>query len=110
MKTDLERKPYDAGDPDSVRQAKAVGKMRQNQEDNDLRDVLSTPQGRRVIFRVLGICGIYRDVFCNNALSMANLAGMSKVGLILLAELQRVDPNAYLRMQTEALSQENDNA
>lgn len=97
-----DREPYDSGNETHVRRAQERAKREQQQQDNDLLEVMSTLAGRRFLLRVLGMCGIYRDDFAPNALTMANLAGMRKVGLILLDELQRVDGASYIRMLAEA--------
>lgn len=70
--------------------------------DADVSFVMSTPQGRRFAWWLLGEAGIRRSVFRPNALDMAMLAGMQNMGLRLEAALMEACPEMYLKAQDEA--------
>ena len=75
---------------------------RQNlQADSDLREVMMTVEGRRVIHRQLETAGIWRSTFTGNALTSAFNEGGRNQGLMLLNELTRICPAAYTRMLAE---------
>jgi len=76
----------------------------------DLRDAFSTPAARRVLWRLLGECGCYRESFATNALMMANAEGKRYIGLFLISELHDANPDLYLQMQKEAMTKEESNA
>ena len=79
-------------------------RMRRAKErfDHDVIAVMSTAQGRRFVWWVLGEAGIRRSVFRPNALEMAMLSGMQNMGLQLEAALMEACPDLYLVAQNEA--------
>lgn len=79
-------------------------RMRRAKErfDHDVIAVMTTGQGRRFVWWVLGEAGIHRSVFRPNALEMAMLAGMQNMGLRLEAALMEACPELYLLAQDEA--------
>lgn len=73
------------------------------QRDDDARAVLSTVQGRRFLWRlVMGTANVMGQSFSGDAANTAFAEGRRAVGIDVVAELQRVDPRAYLAMVTEA--------
>jgi hypothetical protein len=74
------------------------------QEMEDVRFVLSTPSGRRFLWRWLEICGIYKTSMTGNSTTFFN-EGMRSVGLSLLADIVEAQPDAYLNMQKEHWAQ-----
>lgn len=64
------------------------------------RKVLATTEGRDVIWDLLSYCGIYHDQFTGNSETFRNL-GMKKVGLKIIAEINKVDPKAYAKLLLE---------
>ena len=106
---DEKKIPYDAGNSEHVVKRTERVKSQRVVELGDVRAVLATDSGRRLLNRILAMTGLYHDCFAQNALVMSNLSGMRKVGLMLLAEIQTADPKAYIRMQTEALTLEDFN-
>jgi hypothetical protein len=79
-----------------------------NRELNDIRVVLSTPEGRRFYWRLLG----YGQLFQNGYVpgdqgygSTYNL-GVKSVGLWALAEIMEAKPNAFTQMQREHASEQ----
>ena len=57
----------------------------------------------RFALHILGLCGVYDDGFAPNALVMANLSGMRKVGLKIINLLEASDKDAYIKLIAENL-------
>lgn len=62
---------------------------------------MNTEQGRRFIWRLLGLCGVYRTSFTGNSGTFFN-EGARNIGLMVLADVQEVALDAYLQMVKEA--------
>lgn len=73
--------------------------------ENDVRSVMSTVQGRRFVWYLLGIAHTFESTFAANALTMSFLSGQRDFGLRLLALIMEVDQESYLLMQREAIIQ-----
>jgi hypothetical protein len=93
-----------AADPEQVRKASVVERELLDLQDDDLRAVMATADGRRFIWRTLGYCGMYRESFVPGrpAHDLFHAAGQRSVGLWINAQLFRVCPEQYLLMQSEA--------
>lgn len=89
-----------AGNPEAVKEARLKTSDRRDREIDDLRVVMSTVQGRRVINRIMEFCGMFRTSFTGNSYTFFN-EGQRNVGLFLYGELQEV-PDLYLDMIAEA--------
>lgn len=68
----------------------------------DVRSVLKTRQGRRVLFRILGESRILHASFAQDPAVTAFNEGQRSVGLRLLATIHDADPTAFVRMLDEA--------
>lgn len=91
-----------AADPEQVASAKKHVKLRRSQELRDLREVLAGPGGRRVIWKLLGDCGVFRSSFNTNGSVVFFNEGMRQIGLVLMADVMEADEGAYSRMASEA--------
>lgn len=76
---------------------------RQNEID-DVRKILKNPEGRRLFWRLLGKCGIFRNSFSANSNQTAFSEGMRNVGLDLLNDMNEADITAFAKAQNEYLS------
>jgi len=65
------------------------------------RQVLSTYEGRTVLWRVLELCGAFRDYFSTDAAGMAHFLGQRHVGLQLIDLIHTHHAQAYMLMQQE---------
>jgi hypothetical protein len=74
-------------------------------QQNDLRKILNTPEGRRFIWQELSDAGIFRGSFSANASQTAFAEGQRDRGLSLLNRVNEADRNAFARMQQEFLSE-----
>ncbi len=69
----------------------------------DLQEVLRHEHGRRVVWRWLGSAGIYTTTYRRDSNSTEFNEGRRSLGLEILDAIQQADPDAYIRMQQEAL-------
>lgn len=97
------------GDLDDYKEKNAeIEKERKRIADRDRADVkkiLDLPEGRRQIWRWLGEAGVFRASFTPNANQTAFHEGQRDRGLALLTEVNAADPNAFAKMQREAVSE-----
>ena len=94
-----------AADEKQVKAAQnAVNDLRK-QELEDLKFILQTPQGRRFVWRYLGVCGVFEISFTGNSETFFK-EGKRNVGLMLLSDVNEAHPEAYLEMLKESKEQE----
>jgi hypothetical protein len=67
---------------------------------NDVRHVLSSVQGRRFVWRILDMAGVYRSSFTGNSTTFFN-EGARNIGLRVLSDVMDAKPEAFLLMQQE---------
>jgi len=65
-----------------------------NQENDDLRAVLSTPEGKRVMWRILDFCGLYRNPLTNDQGVTGFNCGKQSVAQWLVDECISIHPKA----------------
>jgi len=72
-------------------------KLKQDVDDNDLRFILASPQGQRFVWKLLQSCGVFKSSFTGSSETFF-LEGQRNIGLKLISEVMRVDPESYLKM------------
>jgi len=80
----------------SAKRAKNV----REREILDVGAILSTAEGRRFIWRLLGHCGVSESVMAADSLIYYN-AGKQDVGHFLMAEIMAANPQSYITMMKE---------
>ena len=66
------------------------------QADKDLCDVMATPHGKRMVWRILDHCGPMRSTFDKHSDRVsAYLEGQRSIAVWLIAELGAADPDAF---------------
>jgi hypothetical protein len=90
-----------ASDAKQVKRGKESEARRQEREVAELRDVLRTIEGRRVLWRFLEKCGVFESIMETSARIYYN-AGKQDLGHYLLGEIGKADANAYILMQQDA--------
>lgn len=95
LKSDI----YDAGDAAQVKAKKTKQQLLREREKRDWCEVLETDAGKRLLWRILGECGIFMDPFNTNALVMARATGAQGIGRFIHIEIQEACPEKYLEMQ-----------
>lgn len=71
-------------------------------EESDVRWLMGSPQGRRIIWRMLNRTGVFRSSYSSDALAMAFAEGNRNIGLQLLAQVHELCPDQYPEMVREA--------
>jgi hypothetical protein len=95
-----------AADESQVKAAVQKLRRRRQQELNDVRAVLSTREGRRMFWRYLDFCGVYRTSFQGQFQTFFN-EGQRNVGLVLLSDVNEADPKAHALMLEEDRKEKN---
>lgn len=101
MVADYEPTDLDAAaerDEDKVKTAE----QKLQEERTDWRHLLSSAQGRRIVWALLEQTGVYKVSFSPEALQMAFNEGGRNIGLGILAKVMLHEPAAFLTMQREA--------
>lgn len=96
-----------AGNPRDVAKAKAVEEQRRVLELDDMKRLLTTDVGRRVMWRILKHCRVYETITVQSSV-IYTLSGMRDVGLFVMAEIAAADELALLRMMQENYARERD--
>lgn len=73
------------------------------QADQDLEKVLATPEGRRVLTRVIDNAGVFNRSFTGNSETFFR-EGRRSVGLDLVEHITRLDAMAFAKMQAEMIA------
>lgn len=102
-----DKEQFDAGDTVSVQKRKTKKELKREQEIAEFKSILSTKPGRALMWRILSICGVYKTSFTGNSTTFFN-EGKRAVGLEILTEIFKSDPNAYGLMRIEANEMEKD--
>lgn len=98
-----------AGTETAVKKQSEREQTRRDRELLDIRAVMKTQEGRRVINRILAESNVMGEIFSPNG-SVTNLnLGMRKVGLFVYQELELACPDLSLLMRQEYVK-ENSNA
>ena len=98
-------RPRSASNPRQIESAEQRSARRQQRNLAALRDLLSRPEGRRVLDLILSECGIYHATSSNEQLALARENGRRQVGLWLLTQLDAADPTAYQQIMRDRLEQ-----
>lgn len=78
---------------------------RRAREITDLQKVLKLPEGRRLLYKILCECGVFKASFTQNSNTTAFNEGKRDIGLLLLKELDAAEPQAYSQMLREHFSE-----
>jgi len=92
------------------RKRNALKERRRKQEASDLRSIMDTPEGRRVIMRLLEEGRAFHSCFDLNPIMMAKNEGKRDIALFILTELMRDHQTQYLQMCREAKTLKQNNA
>lgn len=75
-------------------------KFQRRQEMADLRELLSTPAGRRFFWRYLTYTGVYQISFTGSSETFFR-EGRRDVGLKMLADITEADPDGFILLMQE---------
>lgn len=97
----------DFDDRAAEEKANAKALQRASREADEFRRVLSTADGRAVLWRLLASCGVASTSFRGEQpMLMAFLEGRRDVGTKLIAAIELADRNVYPQMRLEAIERE----
>ena len=91
---------YNAADETQVEERTRKDKRGRELELDDMAALLATKGGRRIIWRYLDKCGVFRTSMTGNSQTFFN-EGMRNIGLMLLTDINEADPMAYVTMMQE---------
>jgi hypothetical protein len=77
-------------------------RMAAEREAADIRWLMESEQGRRIVWRLLNQSGVFRSSFSSDALAMAFAEGNRNTGLQLMAQVHELCPDMYPEMVREA--------
>ena len=82
-------------------------KRKRDRQLNDLRVILSTPEGRRFVWRVLAEGKMFVDGYVpgDQGYGTTRNAGRHLVGIWAMAEIMEAKPEAFMQMQRENASE-----
>ena len=81
-------------------ETQAKEKLQREQNEDDIRWLMSTAQGRRIMARLLHVTGTQRSSFTGNSTTFFN-EGARSIGLLYTEEVLRIAPDDYLKMLKE---------
>jgi hypothetical protein len=96
-----EQPPYNAGDAQAVAKRQKTAKTRDLQTRAALRRLMSDPEGRALVWDYLTVCGVGHLSFSSDALVMAFNEGKRQIGNMIIADINRVSPELYMKMAIE---------
>ena len=76
-------------------------RLERQEEESDIKWLMSSKRGRRIVWRQLDQAGVFRSSFNTNAMSMAFAEGGRNQGLRLLASVHALCPEHYPAMMKE---------
>ena len=97
-----------AADKKQVKDARRKEKSERDRELLDIKNVLETESGRRLLWRMLARCKTFGTVWSGSALIHYN-AGQQDIGHWLLSEMNQSDPDSFLLMMKENYKQGENN-
>ena len=92
-----EEKRRNAADPEQVRKGAEKEESVRERELNDLIIILSSEEGKRLVWRLLAHCGTFGSIWSPNAQIHYN-SGKQDVGHFLMAEIVEAKPEALIDM------------
>lgn len=99
---------YDPTDTNGQARAKAAADLRnrlaEDRELADLKWLMSSDRGRRIVWRLLDQAGVFRMSFSTDALLLAFNEGNRNAGLRMLVHVHTVCPELYPVMVREAMA------
>lgn len=87
-----------------VKKLTEAQKRARQSEINDVKRILKTPEGRRFIWQLWDISGIFRNPFHPNSNQHSFNSGRMSIGQRLLADVSMADGSAFAQMQNEHVS------
>ena len=90
-----------AADPLAQKESRLTELQIRVKEENDIRAVLATPEGRRLIVRVFDICGRNTPYFHPNNSTMSEIAGRRSIAFQIENWIRDVDHTLWQAVDVE---------
>ena len=91
----------DLTDPNVIKDRKRRLSVKDQQDQEDIRKVLSTPEGRRLVWRMMDQTKMLApDLFSPDPQQLSYQTGKRDVGVWLYAEIVKADPQRFIEMIT----------
>lgn len=90
-----------ASDERALQRQEREDRLAQRQADADFRWLMSEPQGRRLVWRLMARCRVFEPVFNTHGGVMNFNEGRRDTGLYLLGEIDRLCPELFAVMAAE---------
>lgn len=97
------RSIFDEPETELTERQRRRAEEKAHQQRADLERVLSSPEGRRFVWRVITAAGTFGASFTGELATGAYAEGRRAVGIALMQEAQRVAPALYLQMLHEEI-------
>jgi hypothetical protein len=68
-----------------------------------IRKMLEIPQGRRILWKVISMCGVYKRTADNSGSWTYFNEGQRSIGLNLITDIIEADPEGYMKLQADRL-------
>ena len=97
------------GNAADVEQVKSAGRKERDVRKVELGDIgflLSVQEGRRFLWRMMKMAGIYEEAGSLEAAFLAYREGRRGLGLSVLGDIMESNPKAFLEMMQEASKEE----
>lgn len=78
---------------------------KKEREIDDIKEIGRSVQGRRFLWRLLMMSGLYTTAFNENDRVMCYKAGKRDIGNIILDNMQNADPTLFNKLQSEYYSE-----
>lgn len=99
---------YDPTDLEGQARSKADDtakkRVERKNEEADFVWLMSSKQGRRIVWRLLSQAGVFRSSFTQNAMQTSFNEGFRNYGLRLMEQINTLCPELYSPMSKEALN------
>lgn len=96
-----ERDPTDLDALDELQEQRELEeRKRRHREVEDFKWLMAHAQGRRFVWRLLELAGVFRTSFTGNSETFFR-EGMRNMGLVVLAEVHELVPEAFVKMLKE---------
>lgn len=96
---------FDPFDDPKTKEQQEKRRLRKEKEMDDLRKVLGTPEGERVLWRILKKTKFFDSSWTGNSTTFYN-EGMREVGRLLLAEIAEASPERVGKFFEQAFKKE----
>ncbi len=98
-----------ASDKKEVREGQHQVRRNEERDEDDLKMVMSTPEGRRWMWTFLSGCSAYESVFHPSGSQTAWNSGRQDIAHTLMKQIIRANSDLYLLMQQEAFKEAKNN-